>query len=72
MHETLASYLVKVGFDEAERRYFVLYSDIPGLNIEADAFEEFVDATQDVAPDLVGAQPDGFRIRFEREIVLAG
>ena len=72
MHETLVSYLVKVGFDEAEHRYFVLYSDIPGLNVEAGAFEEFVEVVQDVAPDLVGEQPGGSTIRFEREVVLAG
>jgi hypothetical protein len=72
MHRTLMSYVVKVGFDEAERRYFVLYSDIPGLNIEADSFEEFVEAARDVVPDLVGEQADGSRIRFEREVVLAG
>ncbi|MFZ1963224.1 MAG: DUF1902 domain-containing protein [Roseiarcus sp.] len=72
MHETLVSYVVKVGFDEAGRRYFVLHSDIPGLNIEADTFEEFVEVVQDVAADLVGEQIGGSRIRFEREVVLAG
>ena len=66
------SYVVKVGFDETERRYFVLSSDIPGLNIEADTFEAFVEAVQDVAHDLVGAKADGSKIRFEREVVLAG
>lgn len=65
------SYVVKVGFDPAERRYFVLSSDIPGLNIEADTFEAFVEATQDAAPDLVGEHPEGAKIRFEREVVLA-
>jgi hypothetical protein len=65
------SYIVKVGFDERERRYFVLFSDIPGLNIEADTFEAFVEATQDAAPDLVGDHPQGSSIRFEREVVLA-
>ncbi len=72
MHETLASYVVKVGFDEAEHRYFVLYSDIPGLNVEAGAFEEFVSIVRDVVPDLVGEKPGRSRIRFEREVVLAG
>jgi hypothetical protein len=65
------SYVVKVGFDEAERRYFVLYSDIPGLNIEADTFEEYVETARDVAPDLVGKHADGLKIRFEREVVVA-
>ena len=61
------SYVVKVGFEESERRYFVLYSDIPGLNIEADTFEEFVAIARDVAPELVGEHDEGCRIRFERE-----
>lgn len=65
------SYVVKVGFDEAEHRYFVLSSDLPGLHIEADSFEAFVEAVRDVAPDLVGTHPEGGRIRFEREIALA-
>ena len=65
------SYVVKVGFDGAEHRYFVLYSDLPGLNIEADSFEEFVDTVRDVAPDLVESLPEGCRIRFEREVALA-
>lgn len=69
--ETLMSYIVKVGFDAAERRYFVLYSEIPGLNIEADTFEAFVEAVQDAAPDLVAEPLEGSRIRFEREVVLA-
>jgi hypothetical protein len=72
MQAALANYIVKFGFDEAERRYFVLYSDIPGLNVEADAFEEFVAVVRDVAADLVGELPGGSRIRFEREVVLAG
>jgi hypothetical protein len=65
------SFTVKVGFDEAERRYFVLDSDIPGLNIEADTFEALVEAVQDATPDLIGKPAEGSRIRFEREIVLA-
>jgi predicted RNase H-like HicB family nuclease len=44
------SFTVNVGYDETERRYFVLSSDIPGLNIEAGTFEEFVEAAQDAAP----------------------
>jgi len=72
MAGTLMSYVVKVGFDESERRYFVICSDVPGLHIEADSFEEFVEAVQDVAPDLVGAHPEGCRLRFEREVALTG
>jgi hypothetical protein len=63
---------VKVGFDETEHRYFVLDSDIPGLRLEALTFEALVEATQDVVPDPVGADANGCRIRFEREVALAG
>jgi hypothetical protein len=65
------SYTVKVGFDQTEHRYFVLDSDIPGLHIEADSFEAFVEAVQDMAPELVGEYDEGAKIRFEREVALA-
>jgi predicted RNase H-like HicB family nuclease len=65
------SFTVIVGFDEAEHRYFVISSDIPGLHIETETFEEFIDVVQDVLPDLVGDRAAGTKIRFEREIVLA-
>ena len=64
------SYIVRVGFDEGAHRYFVIHSDIPGLNIETDTFEEFVNVAQDVAPDLLELRAQ-VTIRFEREIVLA-
>jgi predicted RNase H-like HicB family nuclease len=64
-------FTVTVGYDEAERRYFVLAADIPGLHIEADTFEEFVEVARDVVPDLVGAAAAGATIKFEREIVVA-
>jgi len=65
------SYVVRVGFDEGEHRYFVISSDIPGLNIETNTFEEFVNVAQDVAPDLLDPLSREITIRFEREIVLA-
>ena len=65
------SFVVSVGYDEAEHRYYVLSSDIPGLNIEADTFEEFVEAAQDAAPDLVGDHAAGAKIKFEREVAIA-
>jgi len=66
------SYVVKVGFDQIEHRYFVISSDIPGLNIEADTFEAFVEAAQDAAVDLINEQAEDSKIRFEREVTLAG
>jgi hypothetical protein len=65
------SFTVSVGFDEAEHRYFVLSPDIPGLNIESDSFEGFIEAAQDTVPDLVGDRAAGARIKFEREVALA-
>jgi hypothetical protein len=69
---TLTSDIVKVGSDEAGHRYFVFDSNIPGLHVEASSFEAFVEATQDIVLDLVGARPEGCRVRFEREVALAG
>jgi predicted RNase H-like HicB family nuclease len=64
-------YTVNVGFDDAEHRYYVIGSDIPGLHVETDTFEEFVEVVQDVAPDLLGAAASGAKIKFEREIAVA-
>jgi len=64
------SYTVTVGFDEESRRYFVINSEIAGLRVETATFEEFVEVTKDVAPDLIG-HAQGVTIKFEREIVLA-
>jgi hypothetical protein len=64
------SYVIRVGYDEAEHRYFVLSSDIPGLNIEASTFEEFVEIAQDLAADLVEDHTGNSKIRFEREVAL--
>jgi hypothetical protein len=64
------SFTVNVGYDEVEHRYFVISSDIPGLNIEADTFEEFIEAAQEAAPDLIGGRVSGSKIRFEREVAL--
>ena len=65
------SYIVSVGFDEANHPYYVLSSDIPGLHVETETFEDFVEAVCEVAPDLMGDQAAGSKIRFEREIELA-
>ena len=64
-------YTVSVGFDEFERRYYVIASDIPGLHVETDTFEEFIEVVQDVMPDLVGRRAAGAKVKFEREIAMA-
>jgi len=71
LEEPIMSYIVKVGFDDKARRYFVLHSEIPGLHVEADTFEAFVDASRDLAPDLIEHDERDRTIRFEREVVLA-
>ncbi len=52
--------------------YFVLSSNIPGLDLESETFEEFVEIAIDAAPDLVGKQAVGSSMTFQREAELAG
>ena len=65
------SYIVRVGYDVEEHVYFVLSSDIPGLHIEPEPFEQFVVIAIDAAPDLVGVKAVGSSITFQREVELA-
>ncbi len=62
------SYTVRVGYDAEEHVYFVLSSDIPGLNIETESFEAFIEIAKDAAPDLLGKDLSGSSIKFEREV----
>jgi hypothetical protein len=64
-------FTVNVGFDEAEHRYYVIDSDVPGLHVETETFEEFVEVVQDVMPDLIGTGASGATVKFLREIALA-
>jgi hypothetical protein len=57
------NYTVFIGFDEAERRFFVVASDIAGLHVETESYEAFVDVARDAARDLIGGDAE---IRFER------
>lgn len=65
------SFTVLVGFDEAEHRYYVLESDLPGLHVETKTFEEFIEVTMDFVPDLVGERAAGAKIEFKREVALS-
>ncbi len=65
------TYTVQVGFDEGTRLYHVLASDIPGLNVEAATFEEFVSIVEDITPDLLGGDAAPTKVVFQREIELA-
>ena len=64
------SYTVVVGFDKDSHRYFVIESEIQGLRIETDTFEEFVEVAKDVVPDLIDRAED-VKIKFECEVILA-
>jgi hypothetical protein len=65
------SFTVVVGFDEAEHRYYVLESDIPGLHVETETFDGLIEVTKDFAPDLLGDRALGAKIEFKREVALA-
>ncbi len=64
------SYVVHIGYDKQESLYYVLSSEIPGLNIEARSVDEFVEIARDLAPDLIGERAAGSSIdfRYEREL----
>ena len=53
------SYVVHIGYDKQESLYYVLSSEIPGLNIEARSVDEFVEIARDLAPDLIGERAAG-------------
>lgn len=60
---------IQVGYETG--RYYVLSSDIPGLNIETASFEEFCEIAADVTPDLVDRGPGALTIDFHHEKSLA-
>ena len=61
------SYVVHIGYDTQESRYYVLFSEIPGLNVEASSVDEFVEIARDLAPDLIGEHATGSSIDFRHE-----
>ena len=65
------SYVVQIGYDVQAGKYYVLSSDIPGLNIEAGSVDEFVAIAHDLAPDLVGDHATGSSIDFRYERAFA-
>jgi Domain of unknown function (DUF1902) len=62
---------------DAEARVFTSQSDIPGLVVEADTFEEFVALVEALAPEVIAANvPDAARphhvhIEARRELAVA-
>lgn len=64
-------------FWDAEARVFTTVSDIPGLVVEADSFEELVDLVEALAPEVIAAnvpnatRPYQVRIDTSRELAVA-
>jgi predicted RNase H-like HicB family nuclease len=62
---------------DAEARVFTSTSDIPGLVVEADTFEELVEMVEALAPEVIAANlpdaPRPYRVRVEtrRELAVA-
>ena len=61
------SYVVHIGYDMQESRYYVLSSEIPGLNVEANSVDEFVEIARDLASELIGEHVAGSSIDFRHE-----
>ena len=62
---------------DSDAKVFTSQSDIPGLVIEADKFEEFVSLVEELAPDVLAAnlpqikRPYRFEIRSHRTLAVA-
>ncbi len=62
---------------DSQARVFTTESDIPGLVVEADTYDELVPLVEALAPDVIAANlPDAvapFRVRIEtrRELAVA-
>ena len=62
---------------DAEAQVFTSQSDIPGLVIEADSFEEVVSLVEALAPDVIAAnipdvpRPYSVKVEARRELAVA-
>ena len=62
---------------DSEAKVFTSLSDIPGLVIEADTFEEFVSLVEDLAPEVLAVnlpqakRPYHFDIQSHRTLAVA-
>jgi Domain of unknown function (DUF1902) len=67
---------VKANWDD-EAKVFVSQSDIPGLVVEAETFEEFVSLVQSLAPEMLAVnlphvkRPYHFDIQSHRTLAVA-
>ena len=70
------SFLVSAMWD-AEARVFTSQSDIPGLVVEAETFEEFVELVRGLAPEVIAANlpsergPHKLRIETRFDLAVA-
>jgi hypothetical protein len=62
---------------DPEAKVFYSQSDIPGLVVEAESFDEFLSVVQDLAPDIIAANiPDAkapytVHVETSRELIVA-
>jgi hypothetical protein len=63
---------VIVGWDEENKKFFIVESDVEGLLLEKPTFEALIEAIRDVAPDLIahnhGKQKRTPTLRVFREV----
>jgi hypothetical protein len=63
---------VMVGWDEKNKKFFIVESDVEGLWLEKPTFEALVDAIRDVAPELIehnhGVSEEAPLLRIFREV----
>ncbi len=64
------SYVIKVAHDPSNALYYILSSELPGLNVEATTFEALVEIAKDAATDLVEHHGD-VTLTFELDVELA-
>jgi hypothetical protein len=59
------AYYVRAVWD-AEAGVYFSETDIPGLNVEAETLHEFVEIVEELAPQMLEANVEGYRQDVER------
>lgn len=65
------SYAANVGFGKETSRYYADFSDILGLDVKTETFEEFVEIVFAAVSDLLGSATSGSKIDFHQQVVRA-
>ncbi len=65
------SCIVNIGFGKELSRYSTGPSNIPGLTVETETFEEFGEVVRAAAPGLLGGATSGPEIDFHHYVVRA-